>query len=166
MSQWCPFSDFSFLRFTQRTALASTLRHIGEELYKPQVKSLDFSWYRQLNSSHAVIFYRPWKRGCHRFHFPSALSRSTCSFPVQCQCFALCSYLVYCLFFFTVFTHSSSFYFWKRGSVSKCRRGCLLIYKCLSAKKKNYLFLGYKSLRGRINSKKREAEAWNLLPQP
>ena len=30
------------LSFLQRTALASTLRHIGEELYKPQVKKLLF----------------------------------------------------------------------------------------------------------------------------
>ena len=30
------------LSFLQRTALASTLRHIGEELYKPQVEKLPF----------------------------------------------------------------------------------------------------------------------------
>lgn len=50
MSLW----DFSFLCFTQRTALASTLRHIGEELYKPQVKCLIICWYRPLNSLYAV----------------------------------------------------------------------------------------------------------------
>lgn len=109
----------SFLCFPQRTALASTLRHIGEELYKPQVKSLVISWYQQLNSPYV-----------HRF-FPS--HQPLLALRALSQRFALLR--LFCLLFCAAFTDSSSFLL-KRGSVSKRCRGLLVIYKCLSANQK------------------------------
>lgn len=72
----------SFLCFPQRTALASTLRHIGEELYKPQVKSLVISWYQQLNSPYVLRFFLPISLYSLYALFLSALH--------------FCAYFVYC----------------------------------------------------------------------
>lgn len=86
MSLW----DFSFLCFTQRTALASTLRHIGEELYKPQVKCLIICWYRPLNSPYAVTV--------SVFHSHQPLLALQALYRLLTGAFSLpfCFYFVYC----------------------------------------------------------------------
>lgn len=101
MSLW----DFSFLCFTQRTALASTLRHIGEELYKPQVKCLIICWYRPLNSLYAVTVsvFIPIS--------PCSLYRL---FTGSLPALLVYPFAFICLLFFAASTHSSSSFTFKK----------------------------------------------------
>lgn len=98
MSLW----DFSFLCFTQRTALASTLRHIGEELYKPQVKCLIICWYRPLNSPYAVTV--------SVFHSHQPLLALQALYRLLTGAFSL----PFCFYLFIVFccVHAFKFFFY------------------------------------------------------